>query len=88
MGVIIHVCPGIAGGVCLQQQFPKTLTHLLLVLLVSEYLLLLDPPDYYMVQHSGRIKSSCSWHTFTYNTIPAVSQYLFTFLRASPLLVP
>jgi len=63
MGMIRDEYPCITGSFFrLGQQFRKAFKKILAVLIIQEYLAMLYPPDHDVMQDTGSIKSSSSWH--------------------------
>jgi hypothetical protein len=62
MNVVIHEDPGIDGTFFLYSVPSEALKKTRLVLIVVEYVSLVDSPHHNMVQGSGHIESRLTWH--------------------------
>ena len=54
--------PCVTGRLSLGQEFCQTIKEIRSIPVIYEYLSTLYPTDHDMVQHTGRVQTSLSWH--------------------------
>ena len=82
MSVILDENPCVTGRFSLGQEFCQAVQEILSIPVVYEYLSTLDSPDHDVVQDTGRVQASLSWHGISLPQSSALCQ--LTFLPASP----
>ena len=70
MGMVGDEPPCVTGGLGLGKELSQAVQHILLILIIYEYLSTLYPPDHDVVQDTGRVQASLSWHanSLTHNS--------------------
>ena len=54
--------PCVTGGLSLGQELSQAVQHIFPIFIIREYLSTLYPPDHDLVQDTGRVQASLSWH--------------------------
>ncbi len=77
MDMVVHENPGINGTFPLHNVLSEAFKKARLVLLVVEYVCLVDSPHHDMVQGSRHIESRLAWHgVILWNSTPLVKHIL------------